>query len=134
MLPCTPTITKGRLEVTSEPNEHEPRRPKGPVPDFEEALSNLTNPELLSALDLALLELEKRLYRYAHVGPELLQMADEGLVLAARAKARLGQALSSAQHAESHLQIVGVGEWRPTSTRPAWNTEPRIGEQEQEGT
>jgi hypothetical protein len=104
------------------------------VPDFEEALSNLTNPELLRALDLALLELEKRLYRYAHVGPELLQMADEGLVLAARAKARLGQALSSAQHAESHLQIVGVGEWRPTSTRPAWNTEPRIGEQQQEGT
>ncbi len=119
--------------MTSEPNEHEPLGPKEPVPDFEEALSNLTNPELLSALDLALLELEKRLYRYAHVGPELLQMADEGLVLAARAKARLGQALSSAQHAESHLQIVGVGEWRPTSTRPAWNTEPRIGEQE-EGT
>ena len=119
--------------MTSEPNEREPLRPKGPVPDFEEALHNLTNAELLSALDLALLELEKRLYRYAHVGPELLQMADEGLVLAARAKARLGQALSSAQHAESHLQIVGVGEWRPTSTRPAWNTEPRIGEQEQEG-
>ena len=119
--------------MTSEPNEHEPRQPKEPVPDFEEALSNLTNAELLSALDLALLELEKRLYRYAHVGPELLQMADEGLVLSARAKARLGQALSSAQHAESHLQIVGVGEWRPTSTRPAWNTEPRIGEQE-EGT
>ena len=119
--------------MTSEPNEHEPLGPKEPVPDFEEALSNLTNAELLSALDLALLELEKRLYRYAHVGPELLQMADEGLVLAARAKARLGQALSSAQHAESHLQIVGVGEWRPTSTRPAWNTEPRIGVQE-EGT
>ena len=116
--------------MTSEPNEQEPLRPNVPVPDFEEALSNLTNPELLSALDLALLELEKRLYRYAHVGPELLQMADEGLVLAARSKARLGQALSSAQHAESHLQIVGVGEWRPTSTRPAWNTEPRIGQQE----
>ena len=119
--------------MTSEPNEHEPFRPKEPVPDFEEALSNLTNPELLSALDLALLELERRLYRYAHVGPELLEMADEGLVLAVRARARLGQALSSAQHAESHLQIVGVGEWRPTSTRPAWNTEPRLGEQE-EGT
>jgi hypothetical protein len=54
-------------------------------------------------------------------------------VLAARAKARLGQAHSSAQHAESHLQIVGVGEWRPTSTRPAWNSEPRIGEEEGEG-
>jgi hypothetical protein len=53
-------------------------------------LSNLSNPDLLSALDLALLELGKRLFRYAKVGPELLEMADEGLVLAARAKARLG--------------------------------------------
>jgi hypothetical protein len=34
-----------------------------PVPDFEKAPSNLSNPELLSALDLALLELEKRLGR-----------------------------------------------------------------------
>ncbi len=67
--------------MTSEPNEREPLQPKGPVPDFEEALSNLTNPELLSALDLALLELEKRSYRYAHMGPELLQMAGEGLAL-----------------------------------------------------
>ena len=89
-------------------------------------LSNLSTPELLSALDLALLELEKRLFRYAKVGPELLEMADEGLVLAARAKARLGQSLSAAQHTEGHLQVVGVGEWRPTSTRPAWNAEPRL--------
>lgn len=51
----------------------------------------LQSRELLNALDLALLELEKRLYRYAKVGPELLEMADEGLVLAARAKARLGR-------------------------------------------
>jgi hypothetical protein len=21
---------------------------------------------------------------------------------------------------------VGVGEWRPTSTRPSWNAEPRL--------
>ena len=48
-----------------ERNEREPSEPKGPVPNFEEALSNLTNAELLSALDLALLELEKRLYRAA---------------------------------------------------------------------
>jgi len=89
-------------------------------------LSNLSNPELLSALDLALLELEKRLFRYAKVGPELLEMADEGLVLAARAKARLGQSLSAAQHTEGHLQVVGVGEWQPTSTRPSWNAEPRL--------
>jgi len=79
--------------------QHEPA-PEEPVPDFQQALSNLSNPELLSALDLALLELEKRLFRYAKVGPELLEMADEGLVLAARAKARLGQSLSAAQHTE----------------------------------
>jgi hypothetical protein len=86
----------------------------------------LSNPELLSALDLALSELEKRLFRYAKVGPELREMADEGLVLAARAKARLRQSLSAAQHTEGHLQVVGVGEWRPTSTRPGWNVEPRL--------
>ncbi len=103
-----------------------------PVPDFQQALSNLSNAELLSAVDLALLELEKRLYRYAKTGPELLEMADEGLVLAARAKARLGQALSAAQHTEGHLQVVGVGEWQPTSTRPSWNAEPRLTQEEQE--
>ena len=99
-------------------------------PDYKEVLSALSNAELLSALDLALLELEKRLTHYAHVGPEVLEMADEGLVLAVRARARLSQALSSAQHAESHLQLVGVGDWKPTSTRPAWNTDPRITEEE----
>src|SRR3712207_8692093 len=97
-----------------------------PVPDLKEVLDALSNPELLSALDLTLLELEKRLLRYAKVGPEVLEMADEGLVLAVRARARLGQALSSAQHAEGHLQIVGVGEWKPRSTHPTWNTEPRL--------
>ena len=50
-------------------------------------------------------------------------MAEEGLVLASRAKARLGQSLSAAQPTEGHLQVVGVGEWDPTSTRPAWNAE-----------
>ena len=88
--------------MTPEP-PHPNQDPEGePVPDFEQALSNLSNAELLSALDLALLELEKRLFRYAKVGPELLEMADEGLVLAARAKARLGQSLSAAQHTEGH--------------------------------
>ena len=114
------------------PEPHHPKEePQGEsVPDFELALSKLSNPELLSALVLALLELEKRLYRYAKVGPELLKMADEGLVLAARAKARLGQSLSAAHHAEGHLQVVGVGEWRPTSTRPSWNAEPRLTQEE----
>jgi hypothetical protein len=105
----------------------EPPHPdEEPVPDYQQALSKLPNPELLSAIDLALLELEKRLFRYAKVGPDILEMADEGLVLAARAKARLSQSLSAAQHTEGHLQVVGVGEWRLTSTRPAWNAEPRL--------
>jgi hypothetical protein len=113
--------------MAQEESPHPKEEPTGePVPDYQQALSNLSNPELLSALDLALLELEKRLFRYAKAGPELLEMADEGLVLAARAKARLGQSLSAAQHTEGHLQVVGVGEWRPTSTRPAWNAEPRL--------
>jgi hypothetical protein len=50
--------------------------------------------------------------------------------LAVRARARLGQGLSSAQHAEGHLQLVGVGEWKPTSTRPSWDTDPRVSEGE----
>ena len=59
-------------------------------------------------------------------------MADEGLVLAVRARARLGQALSAAQHAEGHLQVVGVGDWKPTSTRPSWNAEPRLTREDEE--
>jgi hypothetical protein len=79
------------------------------------------------------LELETRLFRYAKAGAELLEMAAEGLVLAARAKARLGQSLSAAQHTEGHLQVVGVGEWPPISTRPAWNAEPRLPGSSEEG-
>src|SRR5215218_3496917 len=118
--------------MVPDPNESEPMEPKEAVPDYQQALSNLSNPELLSAMDLALLELEKRLFSYARQGPEIIEMADEGLILAARAKARLSQALSAAQHAEGHLQIVGVGEWKPTSTRPSWNAEPRLTEQDEE--
>jgi hypothetical protein len=70
------------------------------------------------------------LYRYPHVGSELLEMADEGLVLAMRAKARLEQALSSAQHVEGHLQLVGIGDWSPTSTRPSWDTDPHLSEED----
>jgi len=118
--------------VVSEPNDRGPLEPDDVVSfDYKEVLSALTNAELLSALDLALLELEKRLNHYAHAGPEVLEMADEGLILAVRARARLTQALSSAEHAEGHLQLVGVGEWKPTSTRPSWNTDPRITEEEE---
>lgn len=116
--------------MVPEPDERFAREPEEPVPDFRKALSNLSNPELLSALDLTLLELEKRLLRYARGGPEVLEMADEGLVLAARSKARVAQALSAAQHAEGHLQVVGVGEWKPTSTQPSWNAEPRLTEED----
>lgn len=111
--------------MVPEPDEREPLEREEPTPDLRRALSNR---ELLSTLDLTLLELEKRLYRYAHEGEELIYMADEGLLLASRAGARLGQALSAAEHAEAHLQVVGVGEWRPTSTNPSWDDEPRLSE------
>ena len=97
-----------------------------PGEDAQEALSALSNAQLLARLDGDLLELEKRLFRYARVGPELLQMADEGLVLTVRARARLGQALSATQHAEGHLQILAVGDWRPRSTQPSWHDDPRV--------
>ncbi len=114
-----------------ESNDQEPLEPDNlPLPEFQQVLAALPNPELLNTLDLTLLELERRLMRYAHVGPELLEMADEGLVLAVRARARLAQALSAAQHTEGHLQVVGVGEWKPTSTRPTWNAEPRLSDEE----
>lgn len=91
-----------------------------------EALANFSNAELLRAVDVMLIELERRLARYARVGPELLDMADEGLILAVRAGARLAQAQSAAQHAQGHLQVVGVGEWAPKSTHPAWNDDHRV--------
>ncbi len=100
--------------------------PEPPIPDFEAVLAGLGNAELLAALDLMLLELERRLLRYAQVGHELQDMADEGLVLAARAAARLGQSQSSAAHTQSHLQVVGVGGWSPSSTRPRWGDDPRL--------
>lgn len=115
--------------MAPEPDHSEPLEPEEPTPDLGRALSTLSNRDLLGALDLTLLELERRLYRYAHEGEELIYMADEGLLLASRAGARLGQALSAAEHAEAHLQVVGVGEWNPTSTHPSWDNEPRIAEE-----
>ena len=96
-----------------------------PLHAFEQALASLPNAELLRALDLVLLELERRLLRYAQTGHELQEMADEGLVLAVRAAARLGQAQSSAAHTAGHLQVVGIGDWSPTSTQPGWSDDPR---------
>lgn len=105
--------------------ETEPERNPS-VESLRELLGGVPNAELLTALDLVLLELEKRLLHYARLGPDLLEMADEGLVLAVRAGARLRQAESSASHAASHLQVVGVGNWTPTSTKPSWNQDPRV--------
>ena len=99
------------------------------LPAFDEALSALSNADLLAAVDMALLELERRLLRYARVGAEILEMADEGLVLAARSAARLNQAQSAARHTHAHLQLVGVGSWRPASTRAAWSDDPRVVEE-----
>ncbi len=90
------------------------------------AVGELPNGELLSALDLVLVEVERRLLHYAKEGPEMLQMADEGLVLAARSGARLRQAQSATAHAAAHLQLVGVGDWRPKGTNPSWNDDPRV--------
>ena len=94
--------------------------------ELQRVLGELPNDQLLSALDQVLLEVEKRMLHYARIGAEILEMANEGLVLAVRAGARLGQAQSSASHAASHLQLVGVGEWKPTSTRPSWRDDPRV--------
>jgi hypothetical protein len=93
-------------------------------------VAELANDDLLAALDAVLLELERRLLRYARMGPEILEMANEGLILAVRAGARLGQAQSSAAHAAGHLQVVGVGDWRPASTRPGWADDHRLTEGE----
>jgi hypothetical protein len=106
--------------------------PEPSVRAFEDALSSLPNAELLAALDRVLLELERRLLHYARAGHEFLDMADEGLVLAVRSAARLGQAQSSAGHTASHLQIVGVGDWNPTSTQPGWSDDPRATSDEDE--
>jgi hypothetical protein len=93
---------------------------------FEAAIGEVPNPELLALLDRVLLELERRLYRYARVGAEIQEMADEGLVLAMRASARLRQAQSAAGHTAGHLQVVGVGGWQPGATNPSWSDDPRI--------
>jgi hypothetical protein len=95
-------------------------------------LAESSNEQLLGALDGVLLELERRLLRYARSGPEIVQMADEGLVLSVRSGARLRQAQSAAAHAASHLQVVGVGEWNPRSTNPGWSDDSRVTGREEE--
>jgi hypothetical protein len=102
--------------------------PSEGLPDFETTLSGLPNGDLLAALDLTLLQLERRLYQYATAGADIVQMADEGLVLAVRTLARLAQTRSAAEHAQSHLQVVAVGDWRPQSPQPRWNADPRLTE------
>ena len=106
-----------------------PHEPQRPADEVRHLVADIPNDELLAALDTVLLELERRLLRYARIGHEILEMADEGLVLAVRAGARLGQAQSSTTHAAGHLQVIGVGDWKPTSTRPGWGDDPRVADE-----
>jgi hypothetical protein len=89
-------------------------------------LAECSNEELLAALDAVLLELERRLLRYARSGAEIVDMADEGLVLAVRSGARVRQTQSASAHAAGHLQTLGVGDWSPRSTNPGWSDDPRV--------
>ena len=98
---------------------------------LKSSLTSMPNTELLSSVDLVLLELERRLLHYSHVGHEMVPMADEGLVLASRAAARLRQAQSATSHTAGHLQVVGIGDWRPRSTSPLWSDDPRVNPGEQ---
>jgi hypothetical protein len=91
-----------------------------------ETLAELSNSELLAALDSVLVELERRLLHYARSGADILEMADEGLVLSTRTAARLRQGQSAAAHTAGHLQIVGVGGWQPRSTNPSWSDDDRV--------
>ena len=102
-----------------------PKPSEGEI-DFRKQLSGLTNEQLLGYLDQLLLELERRLLDYARSGHEIDAMADEGLVLAVRAGARVKQAQSSAAHTAGHLQVVGIGDWRPSSIDPSWRDDPRL--------
>jgi hypothetical protein len=110
--------------VSEERDSHEPRASAPEPVDLE--LEDLSNSELLASLDLLLLEVERRLLHCARTGHEIEAMADEGLVLAVRAGARLRQAQSSAMHTTGHLQVVGIGEWTPQSTNPGWSDDPRV--------
>jgi hypothetical protein len=103
-----------------------PGEDEAPEGMFEETVAALPNLELLALLDRVLLELERRLLRYAQKGTEIQDMADEGLVVAMRAGARLRQAQSAASHTAGHLQVVGVGDWTPSSTNPGWNDDRRV--------
>ena len=93
-------------------------------------LAATDNETLLAILDQVLLEFDRRLTRYAQVGHEVPDMADEGLLLALRSLARLAQTQSAAQHAQQHLQIVGVGGWRPQGLRPTWSADSRVSKPE----
>jgi hypothetical protein len=103
------------------------------IAGFSDRLPQLGNEQLLACLDLLLLEAERRLLRYARRGPEILEMADEGLVFAVRSGARLRQAQSAAAHCAGHLQVLGVGAWSPRSTNPGWASDPRLTANESPG-
>lgn len=93
--------------------------------DILASLGDVSNPELLHAVDVILLELERRLLRYVE-GSKVVAMADEGLILSVRAAARLAQAQSATNHARGHLQVVGVGDWQPRGTEARWDGDGRV--------
>jgi hypothetical protein len=72
--------------MASDP-EGEHVQPSSGVGDFGAVLADLPNAELLSALDLVLVELERT---------------------------------------AGHLQVVGIGEWSPSSTNPNWSDDRRV--------
>lgn len=90
-------------------------------------LSHMTNLELLAQADAVLLEVELRLENYQRVGPDLLEMADEGIALASRIHARVEQTQSIASKARGRLDCVGIGGWSPSSRY--FGKDPRLGAQ-----
>src|SRR5215204_6824331 len=109
---------------TSRAEEVCPRLPAGPLRPVQLRTPERAGPDAPEARE-AVLPLRPR-------GEEIMEMADEELLLASRARARLEQALSAAQHTQGHLQVVGVGEWNPTRTNPSWDAEPRLSEENPE--
>lgn len=88
-----------------------------PAPDFNEALAALSNPELLSTLDLTLLELEKRLLHYPRVGdPEVLEMAKvRGKVCMHGGFRSLGQKISATRLRSAVLRFAVYPHPSPSS-------------------
>ena len=95
---------------------------------FREVLSNMDNAELLSALDLARLELERRLYRYRPPEPSAPGdgRRETGLGGEGQSEAGAGPLFGPARR---EAPAGGGGRIGPESTRPSWNADPRLSEE-----